>query len=68
MVRKQIKVGDNKFDIEIETGNAAFCDGNRATECNRIIRTVRKRIEDGQNEGKCMDINGNTVGKYAPIS
>jgi len=68
MIKRQITVDGTKIAIQFETDNDAFCDANRDAECERIIRTVRDRALNGQFEGNCMDVNGNTVGQYAPIS
>ena len=48
--------------IKIETGNAAFADGNEAAELARILREAARRIEDGHTEFKPCDYNGNRVG------
>ncbi len=47
--------------IKINTDNAAFED---ASEVSRIIDSVAKKIRNGKNYGKCMDINGNSVGTW----
>jgi len=55
--------------IEIETGNAAFDDGNHAEECKRIIaQAIQNLPTDGPDEDEkperypLRDINGNKVG------
>jgi len=51
--------------IEFATDNEAFQDDNLAYETARILREVAKRIVvDGRSKGACIDINGNTVGKW----
>ena len=54
--------------IEIETGNAAFADGNEAAELARILREAARKIENGHTEFKLRDYNGNRVGycEYEP--
>lgn len=56
------------FKLRIETGNAAFDDGNLAPEIARILREAAKRIEEygfATHEHALRDINGNTVGAYS---
>ena len=60
------------FKLEINTGNAAFCnpmtgeedDYWEGVEINRILIAVREKIEQGETSGKCYDINGNKVGEW----
>ena len=52
------------FKIEIETGNAAFEDDNRNYELARILRQIAERLENGENAGRVLDINGNKVGSF----
>lgn len=52
-----------QFKCEFDMDNAAF-DGRRQAEVGRIFRTINKRIDDGIDSGKILDINGNTVGKW----
>ena len=54
--------------IEIETGNAAFADGNEAAELARILREAAQRIEHGCTGFPLRDNNGNRVGycEYEP--
>jgi len=50
------------FELKIETDNAAF---NPAEfEVRRILIEVANKLNSGIKEGKCIDRNGNTVGKY----
>jgi hypothetical protein len=48
--------------ITIDTGNAAFDDGNREAEVARILRAAADRIEAGAEDFSLRDFNGNTVG------
>ena len=54
--------------IEIETGNAAFADGNEAAELARILREAARKIDNRHTEFKLHDHNGNRVGycEYEP--
>lgn len=52
-----------KLTLKLRLDNAAF-DLCLATETARILKEVAERIEDGRGEGKCRDINGNTVGEW----
>lgn len=64
------------FKLEIKTGNAAFRDENEtdkhgdyildrsAYEVKRILREVSNKLENGYDEGKVFDINGNCVGEW----
>lgn len=57
------------FDLHIETGNAAFDEGNAHLEVARILRELAKKIEQSEfMEHKLYDINGNRVGEcsYEP--
>lgn len=51
------------FSLKIKTGNEAFAD-DPAIELARILRRVADRIEVGETDGKCMDVNGNAVGAF----
>lgn len=53
-----------KIKIEIKTDNAAFQDGMREGEINRILSEVCDKIVAGQVDGVCIDFNGNNVGKW----
>lgn len=55
--------------IEIKTGNAVFRDDEDrfdpyfgGIEIQRILREVALQIQNGNESGSCMDINGNKVG------
>ena len=59
--------------IEIETGNAAFCDPftgessefDEAIECKRLLEGICSELEDGAISGSIIDINGNKVGQWS---
>ncbi len=59
-----------KFFVEIETNNAAFANGNFASEITRILYSVADRVnsraECGRPDLPCgiRDINGNRVGCF----
>jgi len=52
------------FTLQIETANAAF-DGAPDEEVARILRRVASQIESGYTDGRCKDVNGNSVGVFA---
>ena len=56
--------------IEIKTGGAAFCEDDVLTyegryEVTRLLRKISVQIEQGDNDGVIMDINGNKVGRWS---
>lgn len=58
--------------IEINTGNAAFADGNKLHEIDRILREASARMNRGNIplhfEGELFrlyDVNGNRVGQVS---
>lgn len=51
------------FTLTIDTGNEAFT-GDKAGEVARILKEIAKKLDKGQDSGKCMDGNGNGVGKW----
>lgn len=59
--------------IEIETGNAVFCDPYTGEEdehfegfeLNRILDEIKMKIAEGYTYGTCLDINGNRVGRWS---
>jgi hypothetical protein len=57
-----------KFRLEIDTGNAAFSDGNLGNEIARILKKVAAKVCDDtralHGDSKLHDYNGNTVGTY----
>ena len=61
-----------KFIFKIDCDNAAFQDVERLdnegallTEIGRILREAAEQVEGGYLARQVLDINGNTVGKYA---
>lgn len=48
--------------LTINTGNAAFDDGNREAEVARILREAADKIEAGYEDFTLRDYNGNKVG------
>ena len=51
------------FTVTIETDNEAFS-RNKGREVARILRRIAERLERGEDSGKAMDLNGNSVGKF----
>ena len=51
------------FRLEFDTDNDAFAD-NLDAESARILREVSMAVEQGRTEGRCRDINGNTIGTW----
>ena len=51
-----------RITIDIKTDNAAFQDND--TELYDIMGRVSMAVSDGEREGRLMDSNGNTVGKF----
>lgn len=51
------------FTITIETGNAAFDDGNEGNEVARILRAAADKAEAGSTATPLRDYNGNVVGR-----
>lgn len=56
--------------IEIKTGGAAFSEDDVLTyegryEVARLLRKISVQIEQGDNDGVIMDINGNKVGRWS---
>jgi hypothetical protein len=50
--------------INFQTDNAAFSD-DKSFETIRILNTVINKIEEGENDGKIFDINGNKIGEWS---
>ena len=62
--------------IEFSTGNAAFngngiepqtqweADYYRNEEIKRVLKNVCNQIDNGRTSGRCIDINGNTIGNW----
>lgn len=53
-----------KFILNIETHSAAVAEDGRETEVARILRTAAERVENGQDSGILLDINGARVGSW----
>ena len=61
-----------KININIETGNSAFWNENEDSEnqtfnmqeVERILKEIMSKLAYSDS-GKCIDINGNTVGSYS---
>lgn len=49
--------------IKIETGNAAF-ENDKVFEVVRILKDAIFKLEQGNDRGILLDINGNVVGEY----
>ena len=54
------------FKLNIKTGNAAFAEeeGGPYLELARLLREVADRVENNEDYGSIMDINGNSVGRW----
>ncbi len=52
-----------KFELKFRSGNAAFTD-YPAEEVARILQEVKKKIEQGYDEGNIFDVNGNNIGYF----
>lgn len=50
--------------IEFNTSGAAFEDCGD-TEVERILEEIIRKVKNGHSEGKILDINGNTIGKWS---
>ena len=55
----------DRFNVKLSLGNAAFRGGNHAAEIGRILEDIAHRLEDGDEDGICYDINGNAVGTWS---
>lgn len=56
--------------LEIKTGGAAFSEDDVLTyegryELARLLRKISVQIEQGDDDGVIMDINGNKVGRWS---
>ena len=56
---------EGQFRIRFDLGNEAFQDGSLRAEVYRILRNIAVRVRDGEDGGKVMDSNGNSVGTWA---
>ena len=56
------------LQVKMETGNAAFADGNEGAEAARILRKVADQIEqESKLSESCRpvrELNGNTIGYF----
>ena len=52
-----------RFTLNLQSDNAAFTE-DPGTEVARILREAADRLEAGQEDANCRDINGNTVGSF----
>jgi len=60
---KRIKPMNMNISIDNHSlDNSAFSDN--PTELKRIVLEVLSKIEQGHKKGVCLDINGNSVGKW----
>lgn len=53
-----------KMSMRIDSDNAAFEEDSGAVEVARLVRQIADRIDQGEREGKLLDLNGNTVGEF----
>jgi hypothetical protein len=53
--------------VRINCDNAAFTD-DLGEECRRILLKIGAKLVDGENRGRCMDYNGNTVGEWELVT
>lgn len=51
-----------KFRLEIQLGNDAMQD---AQDVARALEATARRMRQGDESGKIMDANGNSVGRFA---
>lgn len=52
------------FTMEFKTDNAAF-EGERGhEEVSRILKAIAQGVDNGFHNGRCTDLNGNTVGSW----
>ena len=52
-----------RFTMTFKMDNAAFED-EPATEAARLLLQAAEAVEDGYEDGACVDINGNRVGQW----
>lgn len=53
------------FNLKFKTGNDAFSNGNKENEIARILNKVITQVDNGDDEGKIIDINGNKIGEWS---
>lgn len=52
-----------EFIARLDMDNAAFED-RAATELARILENIARKVKRGDDAGKIMDVNGNSVGSW----
>lgn len=52
-----------RFVAEFDTANAAF-EEDADLEIERILTYVASRVPAGFRSGRCVDLNGNSVGRW----
>lgn len=52
------------FTLEIDTDNAAFDGRSSLDELTQCFKQVLTKLACGKRDGKVMDTNGNTVGRF----
>lgn len=52
------------FSVKFKTGNSAFQNSCGRYEVVRILTEIAEKVDQGYEEGKIMDINGNSVGEW----
>jgi hypothetical protein len=66
-VTKFKKEAVKMVNVKINTGGSAFRNEDETLDTNEIVRLLRQtaqKIENGYEDGKIMDINGNSVGTF----
>jgi hypothetical protein len=51
------------FAIKIDTDNDAFSPAS-GFEVARILEEIAGKLKNGETSGKCVDVNGNSVGGW----
>lgn len=52
------------FQLQFETGNAAFDGKERVPEVVRCLQMVASKLTGGATEGPVYDVNGNRIGSW----
>lgn len=55
---------DDIFRVTIETGNAAYQDGNGFSELADQLERIATSLRDGMTSGYVRDTNGNSTGDW----
>lgn len=63
MTKQMTKQFDVHLNLDIKSGNAAFQD-DPTSEVSRILCDIAGKIDSGRCYGSCIDLYGNTVGKW----